>query len=260
MDGLVNGTEVLISNSLGDVVGQMSATLTYNGTPIDLTNKALGGYVELLNGELSAKQLIVSGEIIYNTDDTYQKVRIDAINGTPDTYTIEYPSTETFIATMIPTALSDSFPHGDKVSTNITFVSTGPIIHNEITINALVTVLYPIQSFEDIPIQGSVSVSQVSSLEIIFETPVVSSATSIDEITIDAVIIAYDESEKEVSGDISIESIEQVVVLITYDENEKEISGTISVSEITKTEVLISYSETEKEISGLVSIESIVKA
>ena len=36
MAGEINGTNVVISNGTGVIVGQMEATLTYNGTPIDI--------------------------------------------------------------------------------------------------------------------------------------------------------------------------------------------------------------------------------
>ena len=131
--GHINGTNVIIANGTGDIVGQMEMTLTYNGTPIESSNKSAGDNVTLLDGELSGKQLQMSGTIVYNDDDQYRKVRADSLVGTQDTYTVTYVSDattdEVFSALMVPNGLSDALPHGDKVATTITFLSSGAITH-----------------------------------------------------------------------------------------------------------------------------------
>ena len=131
----INGTNVIISNGTGAIVGQMEMTMTYNGTPIDISNKSAGDFVTLLNGELAGKQIQYSGTLVYNDDEQFQKVRNDSLAGTQDTYTITYPSNGTtddsFSALMVPNGLSDALPHGDKVSTTITFLSSGAIAHTE---------------------------------------------------------------------------------------------------------------------------------
>lgn len=133
MSGEINGTNVVIQNGTGEIVGQMEMTLTWNGTPIDISNKSYNDWVTLLDGELAGKQLNFSGTIVYNDDTQYRKVRADALTGTQDTYTITYtsPATtdESFSGTMVPNGLSDALPHGDKVSTTITFLSSGTVTH-----------------------------------------------------------------------------------------------------------------------------------
>jgi predicted secreted protein len=133
MSGEINGTNVIISDGTGAIVGQMEMTLTYNGTPIDISNKSAGDFVQLLDGELSGKQLQMSGTLVYNDDAQYRKVRADSLVGTQDTYTVTYTSDATtdeeFSATMVPNGLSDALPHGDKVSTTITFLSSGAVTH-----------------------------------------------------------------------------------------------------------------------------------
>lgn len=133
MAGEINGTSVIISNGTGAIVGQMEMTLTYNGTPIDISNKSAGDFVALLDGELSGKQLQMSGTIVYNDDTQYRKVRADSLVGTQDTYTVTYTSDattdEAFSASMVPNGLSDALPHGDKVATTITFLSSGTVTH-----------------------------------------------------------------------------------------------------------------------------------
>ena len=130
----LNGTNVIIQNGTGAIVGQMEATLTYNGTPIDISNKSNGDNVTLLDGELASKQIQWAGPIVYNDDAQYRKVRADALVGTQDTYTITYTGSgavtdESFQALMVPNGLSDAVPHGDKISTTINFLSSGAITH-----------------------------------------------------------------------------------------------------------------------------------
>ena len=134
MAGEINGTNVVIENGTGVIVGQMEGTLTHNGTPIDISNKSNGDFVTLLDGELAGKQLQWAGTIVWNTDAQAQKVLNDSITGTQDTYTITYPSAgnttdESFTALMTPNGRADSLPHGDKLSTSITFLSSGTITH-----------------------------------------------------------------------------------------------------------------------------------
>ncbi len=133
MAGEINATNVILQNGTGAIVGQMEMTLTYNGTPIDISNKSNGDNVTLLNGELSGKQLQMSGTLVYNDDTQYRKVRTDSLDGTQDTYTVTYTSSSTtdeqFSCVMVPNGLSDALPHGDKVSTTLTFLSSGAITH-----------------------------------------------------------------------------------------------------------------------------------
>ena len=133
MPGEINATNIILQNGTGAIVGQMSATLTFNGTPIDISNKSYQDFVTLLDGELAGKQLQISGDLVYNDDVQYQKVRADSLVGTQDTYVLTYTSSnttdESFTALMVPNGLSDALPHGDKVSTTLTFLSSGVITH-----------------------------------------------------------------------------------------------------------------------------------
>eukprot|EP00487_Bulimina_marginata_P007671 TRINITY_DN29180_c0_g1_i1.p1 TRINITY_DN29180_c0_g1~~TRINITY_DN29180_c0_g1_i1.p1 ORF type:complete len:142 (-),score=18.24 TRINITY_DN29180_c0_g1_i1:67-492(-) len=133
MSGEINGTNIVIENGSGEIVGQMESTLTVNGSVIDISNKSYQDFVTLLNGELSGKQLQLAGTIVYNNNSQYAKVRADSLVGTQDTYTLTYVSENTtdeaFSGAFTPNGLSDSFPHGDKVSTSITFLSSGAYTH-----------------------------------------------------------------------------------------------------------------------------------
>ena len=41
MAGEINGTNIVLVNGTGEIVGQMEGTLTFNGSPIDISNKSL---------------------------------------------------------------------------------------------------------------------------------------------------------------------------------------------------------------------------
>lgn len=126
----LNGTQVLIKQGTSTIVGQMECTLTFNGTPIEISNKSHQDWVTLLSGELAGKQLQVAGTLIYNGDATYKQVRADALTGTQKEYSIVYGSSgESFTCQMVPNGLSDALPMGDKVTTSITFLSSGEVQH-----------------------------------------------------------------------------------------------------------------------------------
>ena len=133
MAGEINGTNVILANGTGTIVGQMEMTMAYNGTPIDISNKSLGDFVALMDAQLSGKQLSITGSIVYNSDTQYESMRADSISGTQAAYTFTYPSGEVFAAAMVPTGLSDAAPHGDKVTTSITLLSSGTVTHTPAT-------------------------------------------------------------------------------------------------------------------------------
>tara|TARA_R110000803_G_scaffold205699_1_gene272558 strand:- start:37 stop:456 length:420 start_codon:yes stop_codon:yes gene_type:complete len=134
MAGEINGTNIVIQNGTGEIVGQMETTLTMAGTLIDISNKSNGDFITNMAGALAGKQLNFSGTLVYNSNAQYQKVRLDALSGTPDTYTITYPGTgnttdESFTGLFTPNAMSDTIPYGANVSTSMTFSSSGAYVH-----------------------------------------------------------------------------------------------------------------------------------
>ena len=133
MAGEINGTNVVIENSVGVIVGQGTGTLTWNTTPIDISNKSNGDSVSLMDGEGAGKQLQYACEFVYNTDANFQAISNDAHTNTMDTYTITIPSggttDESYTALMMPTGLSVAVPYGDKMTSSVTFLSSGVVTH-----------------------------------------------------------------------------------------------------------------------------------
>ena len=129
MAGEINSTNVIIKKGGSAIVGQMEATVTWGGTPIDISNKSFGDFITLMDSELAGKQIVISGTMVYNSDTVYQQMRQDTITGTQDAYEVEFVSSATtdekISGQFVPNAMSDSLPHGDKVTTSITLSSSG---------------------------------------------------------------------------------------------------------------------------------------
>ena len=128
MAGEINGTFAVLHDSVGEIVGQMEFTVTYSGTPIDISNKSAEDYITMLDGELAGKQLSIAGTIIYNEDASYAAMETAALSGTQGSYTFDFgPSagSKQLSFTGVPTGFSESSPHGDKVSASVTFLSSG---------------------------------------------------------------------------------------------------------------------------------------
>lgn len=135
--GEINGTTCLLYKGAAGtevIAGQMEFTVTYGGTPIDISNKSAGDWIEYLDGELASKQIVIAGTLVYNNTAIFEEIKDEAFTGTQDDYTFKFtPSSETLSAKFVPNAMSDTIPHGDKVSTAITFSSSGEVVRNAIT-------------------------------------------------------------------------------------------------------------------------------
>ena len=132
MAGEINGTAIVLNNTTGAIVGQGDFTHTFGGTPIEIGNKSNGDNLVYLDGQLSAKQHVFAGELTYNNDAQFRKVRADAFVGTQDTYTLTYTGSgavtdESFSGLFVPSGLSDAIPRGAKVATTISFMSSGTV-------------------------------------------------------------------------------------------------------------------------------------
>ena len=128
MAGEVNGTNAVLHDATGAIVGQMEMTITYNGTPIDISNKSANDYVTLMDGELAGRQLSIAGSIVYNSDTTYATMAAADLAGTQGSYTFDFgvgATDKQLVFTGVPTGLSEAAPHGDKVSASVTFLSSG---------------------------------------------------------------------------------------------------------------------------------------
>ena len=129
MAGEINGTNILIQKGAAptDIFGQMEATLTMNGTPIDISNKSLGDFVTMLDAEISSQQIVLTGTMIYNLSDNYEAIKAEAFTGTQDDYIVTFTGGESYSGKFVPSGISDAIPHGDKVSTSFTLSSSAEV-------------------------------------------------------------------------------------------------------------------------------------
>tara|TARA_R110002020_G_scaffold453005_1_gene667650 strand:+ start:1649 stop:2071 length:423 start_codon:yes stop_codon:yes gene_type:complete len=131
--GEINGTPCIVQNGTGEIVGQGSLTHTYGGTLIETTNQSNGDAITYMEGENAGKQHIFAGDFTYNDDTQYRKVRADVFSGASDTYTLTFVSSattdEAFSGTFFPTGLVDTIAQGVKVTTSLSFNSSGDVIH-----------------------------------------------------------------------------------------------------------------------------------
>jgi len=136
MAGEINGTTVLIQKGASptEIFGQMEATLTMNGTPIDISNKSLGDFVTLMDGQISSQQIVITGTMVYNVSDNYEAIKAEAFTGTQDDYSITFTGGESYTGKFVPSGISDAIPHGDKVTTSVTFSSSGEVTRTPQTV------------------------------------------------------------------------------------------------------------------------------
>ena len=130
MIGDLNGTKAVIEIDFDDgffsTIGQIEFTQSYNASPIEISNKSYLDYVTYLDEGLSSIQFNLSGNIIYNSDLSYRRLRSFAnlgqlfnlriINIKDNTIISEYKA--------IVSNMADNAEIGSAVSTSITFLST----------------------------------------------------------------------------------------------------------------------------------------
>lgn len=131
MSGELNGTNVLLYRQgltgFDELVGQLEITNTFNGSAIDVSSKSTGDFVVLLDGELSTKQMTLSGAIIYNNDSTYQVSKQQRFGGVQSKYRLDYNGDKKVLLTGMFDSMADSLPQGSAVQTDFSLVSTGEL-------------------------------------------------------------------------------------------------------------------------------------
>ena len=129
MAGEINGTDIMIQKGAVpvDIFGQMEATLTMGGTPINISNKSAGDFVLLLDGEVTSQQIVLSGTLVYNVSASHEAIMSEAFAGTQDDYLITLGAGESYAGKFVPSGISVSIPHGDKVSSSFTLSSSGAV-------------------------------------------------------------------------------------------------------------------------------------
>lgn len=131
MSGENNATTIILQKGSvpADIVGQGEFTVTFGGEPITFENKSAGDWVESLDGELSGKQLVITGTLTYNSDTVYRQTQTDALAGTHDDYLLTFPDGFSAAAKFIPHGMSIALPRGGATVTSISFSSSGEVTY-----------------------------------------------------------------------------------------------------------------------------------
>lgn len=127
---MINGTKAIfyrVDSPNRAIVGQIEITNSDDSTPIDISSKSDQGWRKLLNGELASAGNTVTANIIYNSDAEYRALRQAVMDGAITQYVIDYTgiAADEVEFNAVPMAMSDSIPMGDKVTTSVTFMTTG---------------------------------------------------------------------------------------------------------------------------------------
>lgn len=128
----INGTNaILYMGATFDVIlGQIEVTNALNGTPIDVSTKNDNDFIKLIDGELAAKGANISVNIIYSSDAAFRLAREKMLAGDATPFKIDFSTGagDAQIFTGMITSMADSLPAGDKVTTQLTLLSLGPVL------------------------------------------------------------------------------------------------------------------------------------
>lgn len=122
-----NGSKCIIWKDGNVLIGQLEASIAFQGSLVQLNNASTTPYISYLNNELVGRQLVVSGSIIYTNQAAYHAMRADAMSGRKSNYRVEYADGEEFTATFTPTNLADSFPRGNAAKSSFSLRSSGAV-------------------------------------------------------------------------------------------------------------------------------------
>ena len=135
MSGENNATTIILQkgSTPTDIVGQGEFSVTFGGEPITFENKSAGDWVQRLDGELSGRELVISGTLTYNDDTVYREVQTDALAGAQDDYVLVFPDGFKAEAKFIPHGMSMTLPRGGATTTSITFSSSDVVTYTAAT-------------------------------------------------------------------------------------------------------------------------------
>lgn len=134
----INGTTCLLYRKTGPttytaLVGQLEITANMLGNTIDVSSKSDNDFVKVIAGELGGKGQNVTGNIIYSSDAEFRAMRELAIAGDSAKFKIDFTGNDADAIYLIgiPTAMADTLPTGDKVTTSITILSLSQVHYGD---------------------------------------------------------------------------------------------------------------------------------
>ena len=130
MNGLNGGLCLL---KVGDsatgvtIVGQGDSSIAHGGGPIEINNKATGGWRENLDGSLSTKSVDITLNVTFTDDAATEQLLADAFAGVAGVYTMDFVEYN-YSGTFTPVINSETASKDTAVEMAMTFMSSGEII------------------------------------------------------------------------------------------------------------------------------------
>lgn len=126
---MINTYLVKMADDLGEmkcIDGQMEGTLTLGGTPIDITNKCTGGYIEYLPDFLASKQVVFAGSFQMLNAASLTKIKAAAEMGSVLAMEITTGvGTEKWRGNFLPNGRSDTAALNAMSTMSVTLSSSG---------------------------------------------------------------------------------------------------------------------------------------
>mgnify|MGYP005995021825 CR=1 FL=1 len=139
MSGELNGVKALLligdgAGTYSEIIGQVELSDTFNGTPIDISEKSVGDFVTYLNNELATNGLSISGGMVYNNHASFELFRSKQVSRLITDFKLSFNAEDTtslYVSGVI-TEISDNLALGDKVITNFNIQSTGESFRSQL--------------------------------------------------------------------------------------------------------------------------------
>lgn len=139
MSGELNGVKALLligdgAGTYSEIIGQVELSDTFNGTPIDISEKSVGDFVTYLNNELATNGLNISGGMVYNNHASFELFRSKQVARLITDFKLSFndESTTSLYVSGVVTEISDNLALGDKVITNFNIQSTGESFRSQL--------------------------------------------------------------------------------------------------------------------------------
>jgi len=119
-----SGSEVVVS-------GQLDGTMTMNGAPVEITNKASGGYIEYLEGFVAGKQVAFAGTftLLNTADQLTLKNAIESGNPIPGIVETGVGGESWQCDKWSISGRSDAAPLNGVAQMSLTISTSGPYVH-----------------------------------------------------------------------------------------------------------------------------------
>ncbi len=132
-DGTVNGSDAGLAvettpggATYADIGGITTNSMTYNNGAIDITNKSLKGWRQLMDGE-GLQAVDISAELIFSSDANFSIMETYGLNQTIAGYQYARGG-KTFTGDFKITSWAETSPDNDKLTVSASLQSSGAVV------------------------------------------------------------------------------------------------------------------------------------